>query len=183
LYSIGNQENTTYLHQLDLQHKLGKFWLMDFKSSRSKNKVMTENFANKNYQINSADVLSKFTFLYHKDHRFSVFYQFKDKKNVVLGFEKLQQQNLGVSYFHHRNKNSQISAEVNLFVNDFEGDQNSPVSYQMLEGLQTGKNYTWNLIYQQKINSFLQMNITYLGRKSENSNTIHTGSVQLRANF
>lgn len=183
LYSIGNQENTTYLHQLELQHKLGKFWLMDFKSSRSKNKVMTENFANKNYQINSADVLSKFTFLYHKDHRFSVFYQFKDKKNVVLGFEKLQQQNLGVSYFHHRNKNSQISAEVNLFVNDFEGDQNSPVSYQMLEGLQTGKNYTWNLIYQQKINSFLQMNITYLGRKSENSNTIHTGSVQLRANF
>jgi len=183
LYNIGNQENTTNLHQLEFQHKLGKFWLMDFKSSRSKNEVLTENFANKNYQINAADLLSKFTFLYHKDHRFSVFYQFKDKKNVVLGFEKLQQQNLGVSYFHRRNKKSQISAEINLFLNDFEGNQNSPVSYQMLEGLQTGENYTWSLLYQKKLNSFLQMNITYLGRKSENSSTIHTGAIQLRANF
>ena len=53
----------------------------------------------------------------------------------------------------------------------------------MLEGLQAGKNYTWSLLYQQKLNSFLNLDFNYLGRKSENYAVIHTGSVQLRANF
>ena len=77
----------------------------------------------------------------------------------------------------------QINAEINLFLNDFEGNQNSPVSYQMLEGLQSGKNYTWSLGYLKKMNSFLNLTVNYLGRKSEKSNTIHTGSIQLRAHF
>ncbi|MBL4905350.1 MAG: hypothetical protein JKZ00_04945, partial [Flavobacteriaceae bacterium] len=183
LYSIGNQENNTLLHQLELQHKLGKFWLLDVSASRTENQVETENFSNKNYQINSNDLLTKFTFLYSKDHRFSLFYQLKDKKNIQEGFEKLQQQKFGTSYFYIGKKKSQINAEVNLFLNDFEGNQNSPVSYQMLEGLQSGKNYTWSLGYQKKMNSFLHLTFNYLGRKSEESNTIHTGSIQLRAFF
>ena len=183
LYSIGNQENNTLLHQLEIQHKLGKFWLFDLTAGLSENRVETENFSNKNYQINSNDLLTKFTFLYSKDHRFSVFYQFKDKKNIQQNFEKLQQQKFGTSYFYIGKKKSQINAEVNLFLNDFEGNQNSPVSYQMLEGLQSGKNYTWSLGYQKKMNSFLHLTFNYLGRKSEESNTIHTGSIQLRAFF
>ena len=70
-----------------------------------------------------------------------------------------------------------------MFFNDFAGNKNSPVAYQMLEGLQSGKNYTWSLIFQQKINSFININASYLARKSENSPIIHTGSVQLRADF
>jgi hypothetical protein len=53
----------------------------------------------------------------------------------------------------------------------------------MLEGLQAGKNYTWNVIFNKKLNSFLNLQLNYLGRKSENSKTIHTGNVQLRAVF
>ena len=70
-----------------------------------------------------------------------------------------------------------------VFLNDFTGNVNTPVAYQMLEGLQPGKNYTWNLLYSQKLNAFLNLNISYLGRKSENSKTIHTGSIQLKALF
>ena len=183
LYNIGNQENTVLLHQLEMQHKFGEFWLFDFKLSSSKNRVQTENFIDKNYQINSTDMAPKFTFLYNKDHRLSVFYQFKNKKNTMSDFDKLQQQSFGTSYFYTDKNKYQINAEFNVFLNNFTGSQNSPVSYQMLEGLQAGKNYTWSLLYQQKLNSFLNLNFNYLGRKSENSVVIHTGSVQLRANF
>ncbi len=183
LYNIGNQENTVLLHQLEMQHKFGEFWLFDFKLGSSKNRVQTENFIDKNYQINSTDMAPKFTFLYNKDHRLSVFYQFKNKKNTMSDFDKLQQQNFGTSYFYTDKNKYQINAEFNVFLNNFTGSQNSPVSYQMLEGLQAGKNYTWSLLYQQKLNSFLNLNFNYLGRKSENSVVIHTGSVQLRANF
>jgi hypothetical protein len=53
----------------------------------------------------------------------------------------------------------------------------------MLEGLQAGENYTWNLLFNKNLNSFLNLNLNYLGRKSENSRTIHTGSIQLKAIF
>jgi len=70
-----------------------------------------------------------------------------------------------------------------LFFNDFKGSTNSPVAYQMLEGLQDGTNYTWNLFYNKKLNSFLNLNLSYFGRKSETSRAIHSGSIQLRATF
>ena len=100
-----------------------------------------------------------------------------------MNFEKLKQQRFGAEYFFISRKQNQISADVNVFLNDFTGNENSPVGYQMLEGLQAGKNFTWNLLFNQKLNSFLNLNLNYLGRKSENSKTIHTGMVQLRAIF
>jgi hypothetical protein len=60
---------------------------------------------------------------------------------------------------------------------------NTPVAYQMLEGLQPNTNYTWNISFQKKITTYLDLNFNYLGRKSESSKTIHTGSLQLRASF
>lgn len=182
-YSIGSQESNTLLQEISLQHSLSSFWLFDLTTGYTKNEVATENFANRNYEINAKNIAPKFTFLYNKNHRFSLFYQYKDKKNVLQSLEQLQQQNIGVSYFYLSAKKNQISTEINLFNNNFSGNQNSPVAYQMLEGLQAGKNYTWSILYQQKLNSFLDLNFNYLGRKSNNSPIIHTGSVQLRANF
>jgi hypothetical protein len=183
LYNIGSQENNTKLHQLEFAHKLSTFWLFDLKTNTTKDEVTTENFTNQNYKIVAYEIAPKFTFEYNKNHQFSFFYQYKNKENNVGSLETLQQQKLGSSYYYKSTKNTLIRTEINLFYNNFNGNQNSPVAYQMLEGLQAGRNYTWSLIYQQKINSFINLNFNYLGRKGENSTTIHTGSVQLRADF
>ena len=111
------------------------------------------------------------------------FYHFKDKKNQLQNLEQLQQQQFGIEYFFIGKKKNQVSANINVFLNDFTGNSSTPVAYQMLEGLKAGENYTWSLVFNQKINSFLSLNLNYLGRKSENSKAIHTGSVQLRATF
>uniref|UniRef100_UPI0040478EB5 hypothetical protein n=1 Tax=Polaribacter sp. TaxID=1920175 RepID=UPI0040478EB5 len=95
----------------------------------------------------------------------------------------MQQQKFGLEYFYLGENSNQISTNITLFLNDFTGNANSPVAYQMLEGLQAGKNYTWNVLFNKKLNSFLNLQLNYLGRKSENSKTIHTGNVQLRAVF
>jgi len=76
-----------------------------------------------------------------------------------------------------------INGEVNFIQNKFEGSPFSPVAYQLLEGLQPNDNFTWSLFLQKKITDFLDLNLTYFGRKSETANAIHTGSVQLRAYF
>ncbi len=39
----------------------------------------------------------------------------------------------------------------------------------------------WSLLAQKKLTKFLYLNLTYFGRKTKTSKTIHTVTVQLRA--
>jgi hypothetical protein len=182
-FFIGNQNNKTQLHQFEFAHKFSKFWLVDFLGKFSKNNLETENFANRNYEINNTELQPKVSYIYNNDQRFSVFYQHQFKQNQIQGLEELRQQKFGLEYMYTGKNKNQLQLQLTSFFNDFSGNPNSPVGYQMLEGLQDGKNYTWSALYNQKLNSFLNLSLNYLGRKSEQSKTIHTGSVQLRAIF
>jgi hypothetical protein len=90
---------------------------------------------------------------------------------------------MGVSFAYSNQQKVALNGEFSYFQNDFTGNAFSPVGYQMLEGLQPGTNFTWNVIIQKKLTKFLDLNLSYFGRKSESTRTIHTGNVQLRAYF
>lgn len=182
-YFIGSQENNLKLHQITVAHKFRTFWLFELLGKTAINDLSTENFNNRNYSIHSNEIQPKISFLYNENNRFTAFYHFKNKKNHLLEFENLDQHKMGVEYWYRSKKKNQISANVNLFSNDFTGNTNTPVAYQMLEGLQAGKNYTWNLVFNRKLNAFLNLNLNYVGRKSEASKTIHIGNIQLKAVF
>ncbi|WP_372793860.1 hypothetical protein [Lutibacter sp.] len=181
--TIDNLENTLQLNQLQFEHELGEFWLFNFNMNSSKNTSNSANYTNRNYELNNYTILPKLSYYYNKNTYFSFFYEFKNKENKLGGFETLKLQKLGVSINYANNLKSLLKTEVNIFNNRFEGINNSPVAYQMLEGLQPGKNYTWSLLFQRKLNSFLNLNLNYLGRKSKTSKTIHTGTIQLKALF
>ncbi|WP_299833567.1 hypothetical protein [uncultured Tenacibaculum sp.] len=182
-FSIGTQENNALIHQFEFKHKFATSWLFELSSSYGENILDTENFANRNYNLVNKTVHPKLSYLFNRDHRFSFFYQLKDKKNTIAGLEMLNQHQVGLNYFYVTKKKNQISADFSMFVNDFEGSANSPVGYQILEGLQAGRNFTWNALFNQKINSFLNLSLNYFGRKSENSRAIHSGTIQLKAIF
>ncbi len=182
-FSVGGQENNTVSHQLQFIHKIGKFWLFDITGIVAENESFSENFASRNYILENSTINPKLSYIYNKNARFEAFYQFKNKENQRNDFEKLKVHNIGTNIIFSNKERSSLNASVNLFYNDFEGNQNSAVAFQMLEGLQPGTNYTWSLNLQRKITSYLDINLNYLGRKSETSKTIHTGTIQLRASF
>ncbi|RYM32416.1 hypothetical protein ERX46_14155 [Brumimicrobium glaciale] len=76
-----------------------------------------------------------------------------------------------------------LNAEVKIVSINYSGPQNSALSYEMLESLKPGRNYTWNVNYQRNISKNLQISLQYNGRQSENSKTIHSGGVEVRAFF
>ncbi|WP_299012590.1 hypothetical protein [uncultured Polaribacter sp.] len=182
-FLIGSQENNIKTHQLDFAHKFATFWLAEFMTKISENDLQTENFNNRNYFIEATEIQPRISFLHNNNNKLSAFYHYKNKKNTLADFETLIQQKFGIEYLFIKGAKNQITANANIFLNNFNGDTNTPVAYQMLEGLQDGQNYTWNLLLNRKLNNFLNLNLSYLGRKSENTKTIHTGSVQLRAIF
>jgi len=182
-YSIGTQENNNVLHQITTNHRISPFWKIAVQWAVRKQQSLTENFSNRNFNIHQQEISPTLTFSASKNHRLALTYQYKDKRNQLASAEQLQQQELAADYIFSPKIDQEITATVHYYANDFTGDPNSPVGYQLLEGLQTGTNFTWSLGGRKKLNNLLQLRVSYMGRKSELSKTIHTGSIQLRANF
>ena len=183
LISLGLQESKLEVHQLNFNHKFLEVWLLTLKGALGINQSISENFANRNFDLDSYQINPKLSYLLNRQTRFDVFYQFLNKENMLGEMELLEQQKIGVSFAYNNVQKISISGEFNYIDNAFEGSAFSPVAYTMLEGLQPGTNFTWNLLFQKRITKYLDAYLSYFGRKSKNSSTIHTGTIQLRAYF
>ena len=183
LLSIGFQENILKNHQLNFNHKFATNWLVNTLASFGSDESISENFTNRNYNINETRFLPKLSYLFSENAQFDLFYQYTTKENSSGNLESLAQNNYGFSFTYNNVQKIALTGEFNFFQNEFEGNANTPVAYQMLEGLQPGKNFTWSLLAQKKLTKFLDLNLNYFGRKTETSKTIHTGTIQLKAYF
>lgn len=183
LLSVGLQKNALTAHQFNFTHKFANSWLANFKTQFSENVTSSENFEQRNFRIESYNLTPKISYLFSENAQFSILYQYTNKENLLGEREILNQQKLGAQFTFNKVESYSINGEFNFISNDFTGSAFSPVAFQMLEGLQPNKNFTWSLLFQRSITKYLDANISYFGRKSENSNTIHTGTVQLRAYF
>jgi hypothetical protein len=137
----------------------------------------------KNFEVKAYQVNPKISYLFNKNASWDLFYEYQNKENQLGNAEQLKQSRFGTSFSYANDKKITMNGEFSLYNNKFEGDPLLPVAFQMLEGLQPGKNLTWRLLLQKNLTQFLDININYQGRKTETSKTIHTGNVQLRAYF
>jgi len=183
LLSIGFQENKLTNHQLNFNHKFATSWLANILGSFGTEESLSENFITRNYTIDEIKFQPKLSYLFNENAQFDIFYQYTSKDNIQGSLEALAQNNYGLSFTYNNVQKIALTGEFNFFQNEFEGNPNTPVAYQMLEGLQPGKNFTWNLLAQKKLTKFLDLNLNYFGRKTETSKTIHTGTIQLKAYF
>lgn len=183
LLAVGLQENQLVNHQLNFNHKFWDSWLLNLRGAVGENESTSENFPSRNFELDNYEINPKLSYLFNRSTRFDVFYQFMDEKNILGEMEQLRQQKLGTSFSYTDAQKISINGEFNYINNAFEGSAFSPVAYQMLEGLQPGTNFTWTLLFQKRITQYLDANLSYFGRSSENAKTVHTGSLQLRAYF
>jgi hypothetical protein len=183
LLSIGSQESKNSSHQLQYSHLYKKFWLFDFSGKTVKTIAVVENYASRDYTIDAYQLAPKISYLFSQNASWDLFYEYQDKKNKIGDLETLKQTRLGTSFTYASSKKLTMNGEFSLYENTFDGNALSPVAFQMLEGLQPGQNMTWRLLIQKNLTDYLDININYQGRKSETSQTIHNGNIQLRAYF
>jgi len=183
LLSIGSQESTNSSNQFQYSHLYKKTWLFGASAKTIQTSIISENFPEKNYTISGYQLAPKISYLFSKNTSWDVFYELQNKENQIGDFEKLLQNRFGTSFSYAGEKKITMNGEVSFYQNKYTGNEFSAVGFQMLEGLQTGQNITWRLLLQKNITQFLDINFNYQGRKSETSQAIHTGNVQLRAYF
>ncbi len=181
-FITGQQASSIKSHQHNFSHKIKESWLLELESQYSKNGSDFESFAERNFNITNKRTAPKVSYLFSKQTSLGLSYEFQEKNNNA-GDEQLSNQTLNLEFKIAQKQKSAINVTASYINNKFSGNAFTPVGFQLLEGLQSGKNYTWAVLAQKKITKFLELNLDYRGRKSESSNTIHTGSVQIRAFF
>ncbi|MBK6929334.1 MAG: hypothetical protein IPH12_00125 [Saprospirales bacterium] len=65
----------------------------------------------------------------------------------------------------------------------YTGIPNSAIAYAMLDGLQDGRNFLWNLSLDRQLSRAVQLSLNYEGRKTGDNRVVHVGRAQVRAVF
>lgn len=172
------------LHLLEFQHLIEEQWQLLFSAQTGWNTTNNEVYPQRNFSIQNKSVMPGISYWFTKNNRLKLEYHFATKQNQISDLpEHLTQQKLSLSYTLTDKKDNRLDIGFDGLQNNFDGNSQSAVAYQMLEGLQKGKNWLWELRWNHRLNSFLYLNFSYNGRNNPLSKTIHNGNIQLRAQF
>ncbi len=184
LLTNGFESRSNKLHGIRSRWNITRMFTLNVTYNNGTKTSTSEFFNANNFIINYNETEPKLSFQPSAAFRVSVQFKYAEKKNNIdYGGEKTFTRNLGTEAKFNILSKGSILANFNYIINSFNGLQNSPLGFEMLEGLKTGQNFTWALSGQTKLNKNMQLNIQYTGRKSEGAKTVHTGNVQVRAFF
>jgi hypothetical protein len=125
-----------------------------------------------------------FIFQPNTSFRITLDSKYSNKQNAAeFGGEKALVAEIGSTFKYNQADKGSLQGGIKLVQIDYNGNENSALGFEMLEGLRTGTNYTWNISYRRSVSRNLQLSLQYTGRKSENNRTIHSGGMELRAFF
>lgn len=143
-----------------------------------------EFLAGRNFEITYFDWEPKLAYQPGPTFRASVAYARSVKNNKLeLGGESSSSDAITADLKYNVPNKGSLQGKLTVTDIRFDGDQNTPIAFEMQEGLRTGRNFTWGLSYQRTLSNNMQLNLSYDGRKSPDVNTIHVGNVQVRVFF
>lgn len=144
----------------------------------------SEFFPARNYKIYSKSIEPDLNISLKKNFRFRLNYKFANSLDTLGEIEKARINDFSSELFYNYSTKTAIRAKAALVKIDYEGILNSPAQYVMLNALQRGNNFLWELQFNQALNKTLQLEVRYNGRKTGvSSRVIHTGNMAVRALF
>jgi hypothetical protein len=183
LLSFGVEKNQTIEHQINARMRVPSQVLTRFRLNSGVRTNTSENFATRNFSYDFYGFTPEVTYQPSTTLRVTGEFIWQNKTAPEEFATSVLQRNAGIEGNYNVASRSSITVRFNYIVNDFVGNVNSPIAFEMLEGLRPGVNGVWAVNLQHTLGSGLQLNLTYEARASEDLNTIHTGQVQIKAFF
>ncbi|MEL6925432.1 MAG: hypothetical protein AAFO94_15395, partial [Bacteroidota bacterium] len=144
----------------------------------------SEFFNDRDYQIRYFKLEPQLTWLPVKSFRAVLSYEFQDSENIQIeNGETAINHNFNIEATYNQTTKTSIRARFSFVNIDYTGARNTPVEFAMLEGLQNGRNFLWNLSFDRLLANNIQLGISYEGRKTGEARVVHVGRAQVRATF
>lgn len=184
LQETGSQSLQNYYQQLHTRFNITTKWTIEAEGKLGKDISASQFFTTNNFNINYSEVQPKLTFQPGTNFRTAVNYTYTEKQNAAsLGGGLCIQQNYGTEIKYNVLKKGSLVTTFNFVKIDFNGEPNTPLGFEMLQGLNTGNNYTWSVSYQCNLSANIQLSLSYNGRSSPGAKIVNTGTAQVRAFF
>lgn len=171
--------------QLLLRKQLATDYTLQLGLERSDKSLRSDFLGNRNYQIRQYALKPELAWQPSPRFRIGGSYRFEDKQNRLLS-ESDEQATLHEATLSLRQMSASernLQAEFRWLDIRYNAAPNNALGYEMLEALQPGTNYTWQLDWQQKVLNGLRLTLSYQGRKSEGQSVVHIGRMQVTALF
>ena len=175
---------STNKDQIKFRWNMNKSFMLNSQLTKEIKKNSSTYMANRNYDIENMEINNRISFQPNTLFRIAINGRYSEKRNSIeYGNEKAFINDIGLELRRSKRDKGLLNGELHLVNINYNGESSSTIGFEMLEGLQLGKNITWKLGFQKNMSNNIQISINYNGRKSEENRAIHTGSMQMRAFF
>ena len=184
LLTNGFEERSLLSQQLRWRLNFYKAWSINSDNILSTKTSFNQFFAERNYSIDGISSEQRLIFQPSTVFRISGIFKYEDKHNTLKEQgERARLDSYGLELKLNQTERGSLSGRADLIMITYTGIENSAVAYEMLNGLNKGQNFTWELSYQRNLSSNIQVSINYNGRKSPAAPVVHIGGAQVRAFF
>lgn len=183
LLTNGFDTRLNTFHEVQLRWNISKYFNLRIDNTLGRKKSSSDYASGRDYFIEYFETTPVFSYQPNSAFRIALNSKYSEKENNSEIGEKATIRDIGIDLRYNQLKKGSFSGRFNYINITYNATENSSIAFEMLEGLKTGNNFTWGLTYQRKVAKNLQINFNYNGRKSEDSNTIHSGGMELRAFF
>ncbi len=169
-YSIRGRFNIKQKFQIELLQKL------------TTKALSTPSFNNRNYELTGISTEPRLIFSPSTQWRLTTYYQYSSISNlIVFGGENATNNSLNLESKLNFLQNASINIKFSSSNISYTGTSNNTISYVMLNGLQPGKNYLWNLEFTKRLMNSLEISFNYEGRKTGDNQTVNIGRASVKA--
>ena len=139
----------------------------------------------RNYIIDNQMIEPNVTlFLFKNQLRILTSYKYDIRKNAILyGGEKSTSNNINIDLRYNIISSGNMNLKTTYSSISYNATSNSTIGYIMLDGLQKGSNWLWQISFEKRISKNIEMSLQYEGRKPASTTIIHTGRASVRAIF
>src|SRR5690606_28685790 len=146
LYS-GFESRRTDKNQLTSRLRLFKQFNLVFEAEQSLKESGNNFFENRNYKYKTTHLFPELFFQTRKGLRVGTYYKYTEAFNAPeLGNESAFLFETGVEFRYFILNKGNIDANFASHMINYNGNPNSPIAYDLLNGLSNGRNYTWKIL-------------------------------------
>lgn len=180
----GLESKTLLSHEVKWRLNFLKSWAINSDNILSTKSNTSEFFPTRNYFIRGVETEQRLIYQPNTVFRISGIYKYNEKRNEIKDAKQTAfLTTLALELKYNQTEKGSLIGRMDMIRILYNGDQNSSLSFEMLNGLAPGDNFTWELSYQRNLNSNIQMSINYSGRKTPAAPVVHLGGAQVRAFF
>lgn len=139
------------------------------------------------FNVKLYETRNELSYLYKNRIRVGVNYAYFDRRNKIAAYggQGATQHQMGVDFRFSKSSLTAINTKFTYTIATYKDSniKNAQAEFAILEGLRNGANYVWNVSFEQRLNSLLQLVISYDGRKTGTDKVVHSGRAEIRALF